>query len=1542
MAEKKIHTQTFVDGIKTSISREYMPNTAAEYILNCHILSQGEGSVGVVRNVKGNTEIQFTLPVGENICIGTANDEENNKFYYLLYNDQGKHGLYQFDALERKIVRLLENLTDTGNVDIMGLDKDYLVNHFEIIDGFKAYWVDGKNNARKTNLKKLQDKSVTGYGDVILQSFIDQYKQTMGFAPLVEYFSDPTKPFNRHYGTLRKFISRKIYDDGEISTWSDFSAVPLPSFEPFTGINTIPTDNNGIKVTIETGDRTVIQLEIAMQSTSGAPNDETILAWESVIVLDKKRLGISDDTTYTYNFYNDGNYAAVDQGKVLQPYSFMLKRPFCQAVVKNAITHANGYEGFPTVEVNVGIVTTYEDLFIESGTQNEFNEPQFTIVNNGADFVRSGIEFTRYDGVVQKMKPSGAPSRFARQTVTIGADVKEGNKFELKIQNGYNFIEIVALAGKTDSALIIASKVRQALIDTGRIYRKTPDIADTNIYDNTISGGAVSFSYIIKSDKQDNYFTGYTSVNPVQFNTLKDTGQSVNTQKLGGSEKFAFTYEDFDGRKSLAYTNDTLIIGYRTINDLMGFKKVVRTFTINHRPPVWAKYWQIVRSRDLTYGDYIQMLIQKVVTVNEDDAQDYIDLAVGSLFTYQKIHPNTPLKYEFSKGDRLRLIKNAETGTYYDFYETEVIAYNPVLTDNIQSNVVTDGTATVTVAESKIGNIGKVILIDGIEREIVDAPSGTTYLLNNVIGDTNAKTYLNFDLIDRRGTIRIRKPKDITIADNSIVELYKPSGLSNPLGSKQFFEFQKKFKVINPGTENAYHGGDVQDQSDTQPAVVRVSDGTAYVRNRELPTNNVFPGTQLLISPVEDPSYSDFYSSNLNNNGRVTAEDNGLGEVHFGDRMRFSSNQIEDTRINGLNDFANLDREDYNDQFGDIMLTVFDTNRIFVWKQLRTCYVPVDARITQDNNGTILNVNSNKLLNPIQYFAWEGGIGNNPESYSSNGTHKYFVSANSGVVIRLGFNGEEPISKTYDLDNEVKVLLTDALNNKARIFGGFDRKNGVYIITIEGYQKYIYFDGFNGWIVESTPLPENTVFQIITPPSNGIATLAGPNATYTPNNNYVGLDTFSYGAIIGGVLSAPKNVCLNIIDTPQDKGWRAKMTPYTCILDEFGLRTGNKQYDTLEEYFIFTGIATGVTKPNDPTDVDYVPPVYDGVDCSPVIPDPDPDPFTFAPVNGATLDVDYTSPVAVITGINVPVSISVNTGFYAINGGPFVNTPGTVVNNDYIELRIKSSADVSTSVSMIVTVSSYATNFVVTSEASSSFGNQEQRQTFQRNDCGPGSSGTYFEYIIPAGMYTAETQEDANNEALADIAANGQNVTNSPENASCIADTVISTFVIEVDGDGAIDCCLYIDTPGVIESGNIVCRGQNFYEAGSMPENAYMLASDNISGPTTRRFETGIGKLINLYPDATAVPQFIYKLRGRSNYVGSINGHYALKFPNQKMTMTGAPGSYIPSITPAGGPAKTPWGGTVLNGADGSIGLTVGAVIKTFTYDRASNTIIVS
>lgn len=1076
--ERLIEEITFSGGQNTDFALEHIAKGDYLDALNIITSSSGEGNIGMVKNLKGNKQIVFTLPEGINKCIGTAQNSEHKKFYFFIYNSLKSHGIYQYNALDKTVTAVLINLQHTGGEDILNFDPNHLILHAEVVNNNLLYWVDGFNNARKINIDRVMDKTVNGLGNKILQSYIDQYKQTARLAPTAKYATDTAKPYNKLYGRITKYAQRFTYLDGEKSTFSDFSGVILPDKEPFNGLNGVTSTNNRIDVTVNTGSREVKTIEIVMQSTTAELNDESILNWVLIATLDKKKMNLPDNADYVYPFYNDGNYPAVNPKDIIQPYSFMFKKPLCQTVAKMALVQSNGYEGFPVVDVDVTASVTYADLFVSNGTENILNSPFISINSSNPDYVNQGESATKYDGTVVKVPND--EYRCMTQTIVIGNDVKKGNIFRLSLSNGFakDMFNISYTAKASDTAASVASNLKQKLIATGRIYRKTEESPEANIYENTFDGnGNVTFKYIIMASDQQGYINGTASVAPVSYAALKDTGESIKNIKMGSSIKYGIEYEDFDGRKSLVYTDDNLVVNIKTINEAGGVKLSKINLQIHHKPPLWAKYYQIVRTNDLRYSDFTQILVEKAVDLpTTTQGNSYMDLVISSFFTYKKIHPGSSLSYQFENGDRVVLIKKTDDNTYYPFYETEVIAYNETVTDRVNSNITINGTANVVVAQTFVSNIGKTILVDGSSREIVAVLNPTTYTLNNTVGNQESKTFLYYDLVDNRGTLRIKKPPvGVIIADNTVIEVYKPYKASG--ANSTFYEFQKKFVIDNPGTENAYHSSDKQSQTASLPAIVEITEGTAYVRNREMPLANVFPGTPVLITSVEDPSFSDFYPSLTNDNGRPNAQDTGLGEVHFGSRMRFSNNLIEDTSINGLNNFENLNREDYNDIFGDVKMIKYDGSRIYTFKELKTAFVWVGSKMVQDKAGSELLVGTDKLLNQIQYYAWEGGVGNNPESYSTNGTHRYFVSANSGVVIRLAANGEEPISKTFFVDSRMRAELAKASLNGYKIFTAFNSKLGLLTISIhapteQDSKTYVFNEGTNRWIGTHSYNPE--------------------------------------------------------------------------------------------------------------------------------------------------------------------------------------------------------------------------------------------------------------------------------------------------------------------------------------------------------------------------------------------------------------------------------------------------------------------------------------
>lgn len=98
----------------------------------------------------------------------------------------------------------------------------------------------------------------------------------------------------------------------------------------------------------------------------------------------------------------------------------------------------------------------------------------------------------------------------------------------------------------------------------------------------------------------------------------------------------------------------------------------------------------------------------------------------------------------------------------------------------------------------------------------------------------------------------------------------------------------------------------------------------------------------------------------------------------------------------------------------------------------------------------------------------------------------------------------------------------------------------------------------------------------------------------------------------------------------------------------------------------------------------------------PVGADTGPDPFSFAPVNNATVSKYYDSKPATLGGIDAPLPISIVGGLYKINEGPYTGQAGTVSVNDRVSVLVQASNRSARSVSATLSVGNVSAPFTVT------------------------------------------------------------------------------------------------------------------------------------------------------------------------------------------------------------------------------------------------------
>ena len=88
-----------------------------------------------------------------------------------------------------------------------------------------------------------------------------------------------------------------------------------------------------------------------------------------------------------------------------------------------------------------------------------------------------------------------------------------------------------------------------------------------------------------------------------------------------------------------------------------------------------------------------------------------------------------------------------------------------------------------------------------------------------------------------------------------------------------------------------------------------------------------------------------------------------------------------------------------------------------------------------------------------------------------------------------------------------------------------------------------------------------------------------------------------------------------------------------------------------------------------------------------------PNQFTFTDVTNVDINTEVVSNEVTITGINVPVDLTISGGYYSIDNGQWSNTPTTVVNNQVIRVKHTSSASYGDTINTTLTVGGVSDTF---------------------------------------------------------------------------------------------------------------------------------------------------------------------------------------------------------------------------------------------------------
>jgi hypothetical protein len=270
-------------GLNTDVEPRFLSPGDYIYMENGRVGSTQVGKLGAVENIKGNSQVSFTLPAGTNKCIGSYEDNTNWAMVYFVHNSNGDHTILKYDTLSDSITKIAEgsvlNFTALDYITGVSVMDNYII------------WTDGINPIRyidiNNNNAAITEKSISLYPAPPVQ------------APVVARKTDSSVSTNLITNKNFQFAYRYVYPDGSKSVFSPLSILSKADFKPdlfdsnqnyvevFVGIN--PDVNSSID-----------KVEVAFREG----NIGFYKVYESI--------DHDGSSFYFANFYNDGIIETVD------------------------------------------------------------------------------------------------------------------------------------------------------------------------------------------------------------------------------------------------------------------------------------------------------------------------------------------------------------------------------------------------------------------------------------------------------------------------------------------------------------------------------------------------------------------------------------------------------------------------------------------------------------------------------------------------------------------------------------------------------------------------------------------------------------------------------------------------------------------------------------------------------------------------------------------------------------------------------------------------------------------------------------------------------------------------------------------------------------------------------------------------------------------------------------------------------------------------------------------------------------------------------
>jgi hypothetical protein len=282
------------------------------------------------------------------------------------------------------------------------------------------------------------------------------------------------------------------------------------------------------------------------------------------------------------------------------------------------------------------------------------------------------------------------------------------------------------------------------------------------------------------------------------------------------------------------------------------------------------------------------------------------------------------------------------------------------------------------------------------------------------------------------------------------IEVYTPALNTISSSTQIYYEFGETYNVIKDGS-NYYHQGQLRNQTASQSARYKFVRGDIYSRLRN-PLD--IAGNQFWIL---DKSMSDLFISKVTGNGRTFVQDEYAKETYYPTLVRYSLDYQSGTSINKTNIFYAANFDEYDREKGDIQRLKTRGRQLRVFQNRACGVVPILQSVVQTADGNGVLSQSAEIINKIQYYLGEYGVGGQYCSIASSASSDYFSDPVRGCQVRLSGDGITPISELYKAHFYLNPILTKynkIRNNitgigKAKILAFYDQFNEEFVTAMQ-------------------------------------------------------------------------------------------------------------------------------------------------------------------------------------------------------------------------------------------------------------------------------------------------------------------------------------------------------------------------------------------------------------------------------------------------------------------------------------------------------------